>query len=135
MFSKPDKPNLARAELAEASRKAIAASLIAPNVTITGDLVSDGEVQLDGAIVGDVRVRRLTIGETGSVEGAIQADAVEVRGRVAGSIAAATVRLHATAHVDGDITQSQLSIDAGAHFQGRSLLAEPAAPSLSVAAE
>jgi cytoskeletal protein CcmA (bactofilin family) len=135
MFSKPDKPNPPRAELAEANRKAIAASLISPNVTITGDLISDGDVQLDGAVVGDVRVGRLTIGESGSVEGAVHAEAVDVRGRVAGSISAATVRLHATARVDGDITHAQLSIEAGAHFQGRSLLAEPAAPALSVAAE
>lgn len=129
MFSKPDSH-------AEPGRRAnLAASLIAANVTITGDLVSDGEVQLDGVVVGDVRVARLTIGETGRVEGAIAAEAVDVRGAVAGAITARQVRLHATAQVDGDITQGQLAIDAGARFQGRSISADASAPQLSVAAE
>jgi cytoskeletal protein CcmA (bactofilin family) len=128
MFSKPDSSP-------ETGRKMLAASLIAQNVTLTGDLVSDGEVQLDGVIVGDIRVARLTIGESGRVEGSIEADAVDVRGAVLGAIKARAVKLFATARVDGDITQSTLAMEAGAHFQGRSISADAAAPQLSVAAE
>ncbi|MDB5467764.1 MAG: hypothetical protein JWQ46_2526 [Phenylobacterium sp.] len=136
MFSKPDKPTSARIDGPDTlGRKAIAASLIAQNVSLKGDLASDGDVQLDGAVVGDVRVAHLSIGESGRVEGAIEAETVDIRGRVAGTIAARTVRLFGTARVDGDITHAQLSMEAGAHFQGRSLAAEPAAEPLSVAAE
>jgi cytoskeletal protein CcmA (bactofilin family) len=54
---------------------------------------------------------------------------VEVRGRVSGSITAKQVRLYGGAHVEGDITHEQLSIENGAFFQGRSLrLQRPAAP-------
>jgi cytoskeletal protein CcmA (bactofilin family) len=126
MFSKPDKSPTLRTETLDApGRKAIAASLIAENVSLHGDLSTDGDVHLDGAIRGDLRVARLTVGETGQVEGAVVAEAVDVRGRVIGSITAPVVRLHATAHVDGDITQTQLTVDAGAHFEGRSLKYEP----------
>lgn len=135
MFSKPDKPTMARNDHADPHRRAIAASLIAQNVTITGDLVSDGEVQLDGVVVGDVRVARLSIGETGRVEGAVEAETVDVRGAVSGTIRAGAVKLFATARVDGDVTQTSLAVEAGAHFQGRSLRTEAAAPPLSVAAE
>jgi cytoskeletal protein CcmA (bactofilin family) len=123
MFSKPSKSaaSSARAELAEPARKAIACSLIAENVSLEGDLTSDGDVQLDGLVRGDLKVAHLSIGETGQVEGAIAADAVEIRGRVVGTITAPSVRLYATARVDGDITQTQLAIDAGAEFVGRSL--------------
>jgi cytoskeletal protein CcmA (bactofilin family) len=141
MFSKPNKPanSSTRAELADMSpRKAIAMSLIAENVSVDGDIASDGDIQLDGAVHGDLKVAHLSIGETGQVEGAITADAVEIRGRVAGLITARTVRLFATAKVDGDITHGQLSIEAGAHFAGRSVkLGEPQQEqlSLSMAAE
>ncbi|RAK50900.1 bactofilin family protein [Phenylobacterium deserti] len=125
MFSKTDKSTgAARTEFAAAEpagRRPIAASLIAENVTINGDLASDGDVQLDGTLVGDLRVGRLTIGETGRVEGAVEAETVDIRGRVTGSITAKAVRLYATADVEGDITHAQLAIDAGASFQGRSL--------------
>jgi cytoskeletal protein CcmA (bactofilin family) len=132
MFSKPNKPSstpTGRPDSAEApARKPIACSLIAENVSLTGDLVSDGDVQLDGAVRGDLRVAHLTIGETGQVEGAIEADAVEIRGRVAGTITAKSVRLYASARVDGDLTHVQLAIDAGAQFAGRSVKLVPPAP-------
>ena len=122
MFSKPAKSSLPRAESAEASpRKPIACSLVAENVTLRGDLASDGDVHLDGALQGDMRVRELTIGDSGSVEGHIEAETVEIRGRVVGTVTAKSVRLYGSARVQGDITHAQLAIEPGAHFEGRSL--------------
>jgi cytoskeletal protein CcmA (bactofilin family) len=103
------------------------ASLIADDIAIEGNLRGEGELQVDGVIRGDVAVSRLTVGESGQIEGSVQADSVEVRGRVAGAITAKQVRLHASAHVDGDITHEQLTIDAGAFFEGRSLRFQRAA--------
>jgi cytoskeletal protein CcmA (bactofilin family) len=131
MFSKPNKPvsTAARPETVETpTRKAIACSLIAENVSLEGDLASDGDVQLDGAVRGDLKVAHLTIGETGQVEGAIAAEVVEIRGRVAGTITAKTIRLYSTARVDGDLTHLQLAIDSGAQFAGRSVKLVPPVP-------
>jgi cytoskeletal protein CcmA (bactofilin family) len=124
MFAKPANPGGG----GEPPRKPLAASLIAENVTLAGDLSSDGEVHLDGAVRGDVHVQRLCIGETGAVEGAIEADAVDVRGRVRGAISARSVKLYASAQVEGDITHAELAIESGARFNGRSVRAEAAAP-------
>jgi cytoskeletal protein CcmA (bactofilin family) len=105
------------------------ASLISPDITVEGGVTGDGELQIDGVVRGDVRVARLTIGETGHVEGSIYAEAVEVRGRVVGAITAKQVRLYGTAYIDGDITHEQLAMETGAFFQGRSLkFQRPAAP-------
>jgi cytoskeletal protein CcmA (bactofilin family) len=97
------------------------ASLIASDTTIDGGVSGDTELHVDGVVRGDIVVARLSIGETGHVEGAIQAEIVEARGRVVGSITAKQVRLYASCHVDGDITHEQLTMEAGAFFQGRSL--------------
>jgi cytoskeletal protein CcmA (bactofilin family) len=135
MFSKTTKDTTA-AETATPRRLAMA-SLIAEGVRVRGDLATAGDLHLDGSVEGDLTAGQLTIGETGSVSGTIQADSVEIHGRVTGSVAARHVRLHATAHVEGDISHAQISIEAGAHFEGRSLVFAPAAaePALSVAAE
>lgn len=132
MFSKqqakPGAPGLSSSDLAVLSepgsgarRGPKVASLIADDITIEGDLRGDGELQVDGVIRGDVSIARLSIGESGQVEGSVHAESVEVRGRVVGAVTAKQVRLYATAHIDGDITHEQLTMEAGAFFQGRSL--------------
>ena len=105
------------------------ASLIANDLVLEGNVSGGGELQVDGKIKGDVRAERVTIGDSGHVEGGVYAEAVEVRGRVTGSISAKQVRLYGACHVDGDITHEQLAMETGAFFQGRSLrLQRPTAP-------
>ncbi|MBX3483556.1 polymer-forming cytoskeletal protein [Phenylobacterium sp.] len=136
MFSKPTK-DAANEVATSAPRKLEPASLVATGVRIAGNVETQGDLHLDGAVEGDLRVGLLVIGEAGSVSGAIHADAVEVRGRVTGVICARRVKLWSTARVDGDISHTELAIEAGAHFEGRSLaLIPPAeeAPALSVVA-
>lgn len=97
------------------------ASLLSSDLTFEGNISGAGDLHIDGAVRGDVRVGRLTVGETGNVEGSVLADYVEVRGRVVGAVGGKQVKLMGTAYVDGDITHEQLSIDVGAYFQGRCL--------------
>jgi cytoskeletal protein CcmA (bactofilin family) len=104
-----------------APRPSKAPSIIGPDLTIEGDVSGGGELQIEGMIKGDVRIEHVTVGDGGSVEGGIYAEAVEVRGKVSGSITAKQVRLYGACHVDGDITHEQLAMETGAFFQGRSL--------------
>ena len=106
-----------------------AASLISENITIEGNVTGEGEVHIDGVVRGDVRVGKLTVGETGHIEGGVYAEAIEARGRIIGAVTAKQVRLYGTAYVDGDITHEQLAMETGAFFQGRSLkFQRPATP-------
>jgi cytoskeletal protein CcmA (bactofilin family) len=96
-------------------------SVIGAEMTLEGDISGGGEIQIDGKVKGDVRVEHVTVGDGGTVEGGIYAEAVEVRGKVTGSITAKQVRLYGACQVDGDITHEQLAMETGAFFQGRSL--------------
>ena len=93
-------------------------SIIANGLAITGNLASDGEIQIDGSIEGDVSGRRVTLGEHAQVRGEIIADAVLIRGEVQGRIRATTVDLARTARVKGDIWHANLAIESGAHLDG-----------------
>lgn len=103
-------------------------SVLSSELTFVGNVSGAGDMQIDGQVKGDVRVGRLIVGETGAVEGAVQGDYVEVRGRVDGDIQGKQVKLVATAYVAGDITAEQLSIDIGAFFQGRVAQGQRQAP-------
>ncbi|NEX92584.1 polymer-forming cytoskeletal protein [Caulobacter sp. 17J65-9] len=97
------------------------ASVLASDLVFEGNVSGAGDLHIDGTVRGDVKVGRLTVGETGNVEGGVQADIVEVRGRIVGAVVGKQVKLLGTAYVDGDISHEQLSIDVGAYFQGRCL--------------
>ncbi|MBB3870749.1 bactofilin family protein [Brevundimonas mediterranea] len=103
-------------------------STLSSDLVFEGNVSGAGDLQIDGQVKGDVRVGRLIVGETGAVEGNVQADYVEVRGRVVGGVQGKQVKLVATAYVDGDITAEQLSIDVGAFFQGRVAQGQRQAP-------
>jgi cytoskeletal protein CcmA (bactofilin family) len=125
-------PTSASAPTPQVRKQPKAASMIADDITIEGNVIGEGELHVDGIVRGDVRVARLSIGETGHIEGSIQAEAVEARGRVVGSIVAKQVRLMGTCYVDGDVTHEQLTMETGAFFQGRSLKFQRPAPAMPV---
>lgn len=131
MFSKAVKPQKAPdAPLSATSERKTPkpASLISQDLTLEGGIVGEGELHVDGVIRGDVRVGRLTLGDTGHIEGSVQAESIDIRGRIIGTVTAKQVRLFGTAYVDGDITHEQLSVETGAFFQGRSLKFQRPAP-------
>ncbi len=95
-----------------------APSIISDDLQITGTVVAEGEIQLDGQIEGDVRAGALTVGEKASIRGEIVAEQITVRGRVMGSVRGRQVTLASTARIEGDITHSALSVESGAFFEG-----------------
>ncbi|XBQ15542.1 MAG: polymer-forming cytoskeletal protein [Oceanicaulis sp.] len=98
--------------------KSRAPSILSADLTVTGSISSEGEVQLDGSVDGDVRAANLTIGEEATVKGEVVAETVTVRGRVEGSVRARQVQLASTARVEGDVIHASLSIESGAYFDG-----------------
>lgn len=94
-------------------------SSIGSGLIVEGNIYGTADLVIDGTIRGDVKVGHLTIGESGNIEGKVEAESIEVRGRIVGSILGRNIRLQATAYVEGDITHDQLSIETGAFFQGR----------------
>ena len=97
-----------------------AMSVIGPDLIITGNLVSKGQVQIDGKIEGDIHGSHVIVGESANVTGGIVAEEVVIRGHVMGSVRSKRVMLQATSQVDGDIYHNALSIEQGAMFEGRS---------------
>ncbi len=96
-----------------------APSIISNDMVITGSVTSDGEMQIDGRIDGDVTAVSLTIGQSGSITGEVKAETVIVRGGVKGAIRARKVELESGAKVEGDIVHTSLAIQANAIFEGQ----------------
>lgn len=97
-----------------------AISIIGPDLVITGNLVSKGEVQVDGKVEGDIHGSHVIVGQNADISGGIVAEEIVIRGHVNGSIRGKRVMLQASSQVDGDIYHNALSIEQGAMFEGKS---------------
>ncbi len=97
-----------------------APSVIGPDLTINGNLVTKGEVQIDGEIQGDIQGTYVVVGEKARITGGIVAEEIVVRGHVMGSVRGKRVMLQSSSHVEGDIFHQALAIEQGAFFEGKS---------------
>lgn len=94
------------------------ASVLSTDLTITGNIKTAGDVQIEGTVEGDIRAHLLTVGEGATVKGECVADDVVVNGRIIGKVRGLKVRLTSTAKVEGDIIHKTIAIESGAHFEG-----------------
>jgi cytoskeletal protein CcmA (bactofilin family) len=95
-----------------------APSLLSADLVINGNLTSEGDMQVDGKVEGDILSKQLTISSQAVVRGSVEADTVVVAGEVTGQIKARHVTLTKTAKVIADVLQERLTIEPGAFFEG-----------------
>jgi cytoskeletal protein CcmA (bactofilin family) len=95
------------------------ASVIGADLTLTGNLQSKGEVQVEGEVRGDIHAQRVVIGE-----GALIAEEVVVCGGVQGSIRGNSVTFQSSCRVEADVFHKSLVIEQGAFFEGKSRRSE-----------
>ncbi len=96
-----------------------AASIICADMKINGSVTSEGALQIDGIVDGDVAATDITIGASGHITGEVKAEVVKVKGKIKGSIRARKVELETGAHVKGNIVHSSLQIQSNAVFEGQ----------------
>jgi Integral membrane protein CcmA involved in cell shape determination len=94
------------------------ASVLSADLTVTGNLKTSGDIQIEGQVDGDIRAHLLTVGEGATVKGECVADDVVINGRIIGRVRGLKVRLTSTARVEGDIIHKTIAIESGAHFEG-----------------
>ena len=90
-------------------------NLIAAGTDINGNIVTSGDLRIDGRIAGDIScTAKLIIGEKGVVVGNIHCKSGEVSGAVEGRIVAIeNLLLNSTAIVTGDIESVHFTVETG----------------------
>ena len=93
-------------------------SVLSSDLKVKGNLLTSGDIQIEGVIEGDIQAHLLTVGETSKIKGEIIADDVIINGHVVGCVRGLKVRLTNKARVEGDIIHKAIAIESGAHFEG-----------------
>lgn len=119
MFSRSNKVR-AQAQDTRADAPAVKAvpSIISSDLVLEGDISSNGEVQVDGTVKGDIKCKALIVGVKGSVTGEIVAQTVRMHGAIKGMVRAKSVFLASTARMSGDVEHESLAIEPGAFLEG-----------------
>ena len=95
-------------------------SIIASDMTVIGDLETEGVVRIEGRVKGSVRVgTQVLVAQSAVIEGDLHTEEAVIAGRVSGAIhAKERVELQGTAVVAGDILTPRISIIEGAKVTG-----------------
>jgi len=93
---------------------------IGPTANISGDLVCDGIVRIEGIYQGSIKtVSNVIISEKGRVDARIEAQNVSVSGQAKGSIVAkGRLEILSTGRVWADVTVSSFLLDDGGKLHG-----------------
>jgi cytoskeletal protein CcmA (bactofilin family) len=106
-------------------REARIDTLIGKAARVHGDMEFAGGLHLDGTIEGNLRAdpvegSSLSVSETGSIDGNVEADSVMLNGAVRGDIIArGRVVLGATARVQGNVYYGVIEMTLGAQIIGK----------------
>lgn len=93
---------------------------IMTGTTLTGDVVCDGNIRIDGTLKGNLVAKgKVVIGPSGIVDGEINCQNADISGTVKAKVTVAELlSLKASAKLTGDISTNKLAIEPGANFSG-----------------
>jgi cytoskeletal protein CcmA (bactofilin family) len=96
-------------------------SLIGAGTTIKGDIVSSGDVRIDGTLIGNIRCSaKVLIGQDGEVQGDVEGQQADVLGKVSGKIhVTELLNLRGDAVVRGNIRAGKLQVEPSVTFNGQ----------------
>lgn len=97
---------------------------IVEETIIRGDIVSQADFRLDGALIGNFSSNgKLVIGPAGSVIGEIICQNADIEGKFEGKMKVEdTLNIKATAIIIGDVTVGKLSVEPGAVFSATCIM-------------
>ena len=101
-------------------------SILSSGIKIEGNIFSEGNIRIDGKVVGDVLSNgNLTLGEHSNLRGEIKAKNITISGKVEGTLfTSEKLVLEGKSSVTGDISCKILVVEPGAKFNGNSKMTE-----------
>ena len=96
-------------------------TIIGPSVKVEGDFVGDGDVIVEGIVLGNLKTKNhLRVGDDAKVQAEVEAKDAYIAGEVHGNITVENyIEITSGAKIKGDINASLISIAKGAIINGK----------------
>lgn len=97
------------------------ASLIGAGTTVKGDVTSNGDLRIDGTLIGNIHcTAKVIIGANGVVQGDLNGQQADIMGKVTGTIKVKDLlQLKGGSLLNGNIEAAKLQIEPTANFNGQ----------------
>lgn len=118
MFSSSNKNPNNMAKIQEVETPSI--NIIGAGTSIKGDVISNGDIRIDGTLQGTVKTKgKLIVGSNGNVEGEFYCTNGDFQGIINGKVNVSELLiLKSTCKLSGEINTNKLAIEPGAVFSG-----------------
>jgi len=115
MFSTKSKSEI------EINPSASSTSLIGAGTTIKGDVISNGDIRIDGTLKGNILgSAKVLIGSEGVIEGDIEGAQADIQGKVTGKIIIKDLlNLRGKAVIKGNVSAGKLQVEPTVTFKGQ----------------
>ena len=115
MFSSKSKSEI------EINPSSASTSLIGSGTTIKGDIVSNGDIRIDGTLKGNIiGSAKVLIGAEGVIEGDVEGQQADILGKVTGKIVIKDLlNLRGKAIITGNISAGKLQVEPTVSFKGQ----------------
>jgi cytoskeletal protein CcmA (bactofilin family) len=99
-------------------------SIISADSTIKGDMESDGDIRIDGKLIGNVTCKaKIIIGQQGIVEGNLNGNQADVLGTINGDIKmTGQLNLLGKSIINGNIHVGKLQMESTVVFNGKCVM-------------
>jgi cytoskeletal protein CcmA (bactofilin family) len=97
------------------------ATLVSAGTTLKGDISSNGDLRIDGTVIGNVHsTAKIVIGANGMVEGDITGTQADIVGKVSGNIRTKELlQLRGESVITGNLYAGKLQVEPTATFNGQ----------------
>ncbi|MFD2542871.1 polymer-forming cytoskeletal protein [Lacinutrix gracilariae] len=93
-------------------------NIIAKGTKIVGDLISEGDLRIDGIVEGNIQTPgKVVVGKSGVINGTLSGSDAYFQGKFSGSLnLSGTLTLKSSAHIEGEVVLGKLEVEPGATF-------------------
>jgi cytoskeletal protein CcmA (bactofilin family) len=110
-----------KTEMQETTNGGKGTTLISAGTTLKGDISSNGDLRIDGTIIGNIHsAAKIIVGSNGVVEGDISGNQADIVGKVSGNIRAKELlQLRGESIVAGNLYAGKLQVEPSSTFNGQ----------------
>ena len=94
-------------------------SVIGTDVVVTGNVRASADLHIEGRVEGDLDCGNLVVGSEALIQGQVRAESARIAGRIEGAVSIRQLTVESGARITGDVEYETISLETGAHVDGR----------------